>query len=77
MIHCIPRQQTFRGCCGSASLETVAGVPPEYLEAARKQVGKAGMPAFEAQLDFETRLPTPVENSIKIKRTGAVACANL
>jgi len=80
---------------GSASLETVEGVPPEYLEAARKQVGEAGMPAFEAQvrelyqqmvritiepqwaklLDFETRLPTPVENLIKIKmkRTGTAA----
>ena len=70
---------------GSASLETVEGVPPEYLEAARKQVGEAGMPAFEAQvrglyqqmvritieprwaklLDFQTRLPTPVEDLIK------------
>jgi hypothetical protein len=73
---------------GSASLETVDGVPPEYLEASRKQVSEAEMPAFEAQvralyqqmvritieprwakvLDFETRLPTPVENLIKIKR---------
>jgi Pyridoxamine 5'-phosphate oxidase len=35
---------------GSASLETVEGVPHEYLEAARKQVGEAGMPAFEAQV---------------------------
>ena len=35
---------------GSASLETVDGVPPEYLEASRKQVGEAGMPAFEAQV---------------------------
>jgi hypothetical protein len=78
---------------GSASLETVKGVPPEYLEASRKQVGEAGMAAFEAQvrglyqqmvritieprwaklLDFETRLPTPVENLIKIKRMGAAA----
>jgi Pyridoxamine 5'-phosphate oxidase len=74
---------------GSASLETVEGVPPEYLEAARKQVSEAGMPAFEAEvrglyqqmvritieprwaklLDFETRLPTPVEKLIK--RRGA------
>jgi Pyridoxamine 5'-phosphate oxidase len=78
---------------GSASLETVEGVPPEYLEASRKQVGEAEMPAFEAQvrglyqqmvritieprwaklLDFETRLPTPVENLIKSKRMGAAA----
>ena len=78
---------------GSASLETVEGVPREYLEAARKQVDEAGMPASEAQvrglskqmvritiepqwaklLDFETRLPTPVENLIKIKRMGAAA----
>jgi hypothetical protein len=70
---------------GTAALETVDGVPPEYLEASRKSVGEAGMPAFEAQvrqlyqqmvritiephwaklLDFETRLPTPVENLIK------------
>jgi hypothetical protein len=35
---------------GTASLETVEGVPPEYLEAARKQVSEAGMPAFEAQV---------------------------
>jgi hypothetical protein len=74
---------------GSASLETVEGVPPEYLQAARKQVSEAGMPAFEAEvrglyqqmvritieprwaklLDFETRLPTPVEKLIK--RRGA------
>ena len=78
---------------GQASLETVDGLPPEYLEASRKSVGDAGMPAFEAQvrglyeqmvritiepewaklLDFETRLPTPVENLIKIKRGGASA----
>lgn len=78
---------------GTASLETVDGVPPEYLEASRKSVGDAGMPAFEAQvselyqqmvritiephwaklLDFETRLPTPVENLIKLKRRGASA----
>jgi hypothetical protein len=76
---------------GSASLETVDGVPPEYLEASRKSVGEAGMPAFEAQvrglydqmvritiepewakvLDFETRLPTPVERLIKRKGTTA------
>jgi hypothetical protein len=76
---------------GGAWLETVEGVPSEYLEAARKQVSEAGMPAFEAQvrqlyqqmvritieprwakvLDFETRLPTPVENLIK--RVSAMA----
>ena len=33
---------------GSASLETVEGVPPEYLEAARKQISDADMPAFES-----------------------------
>jgi len=78
---------------GSASLETIDGVPPEYLEAARKQVDEEAMPAFEAQvrdlyqqmvritiepqwaklLDFETRLPTPVENLIRIRRTNAAA----
>jgi hypothetical protein len=66
---------------GAASIETVDGVPWEYLEASRKQVGDAGLPAFEAQvrdlyqqmsritiaptwakvLDFQTRLPRPVE----------------
>jgi hypothetical protein len=76
---------------GTASLETVDGVPPEYLEAARKQVGDAGLPAFEAQvrglyrqmvritiephwakvLDFETRLPSSVENLIKRHGTSA------
>lgn len=30
---------------GSASLDTVEGVPPEYLEAARKQVGEACRPS--------------------------------
>lgn len=70
---------------GTAALEQVPGVPPEYLEAARKQIGAEGMPAFEAQvreqysqmtrirvtptwanvLDFETRLPTPVEQLVK------------
>ena len=74
---------------GSASLETVEGVPPEYLEASRKWFSEEAMPSFEAQvrrlyqqmvritvepqwaklLDFERRLPTPVENLIK--RTGA------
>ncbi|MBV9547858.1 MAG: pyridoxamine 5'-phosphate oxidase family protein [Chloroflexi bacterium] len=73
---------------GTASLETVDGVPPEYLEASRKSVGDAGMPAFEAQvrelyqqmvritiephwaklLDFETRLPSPVEKLIRSKQ---------
>ena len=72
---------------GTASLETVDGVPPEYLAASRKSVGDAGMPAFEEQvralyeqmvritieprwakvLDFETRLPTPVEELLKRK----------
>jgi hypothetical protein len=78
---------------GTASLETVDGVPPEYLEASRKSVGEAGMPAFEAQvralyqqmvritieprwaklLDFETRLPTPVENLLKRRRSAGSA----
>jgi hypothetical protein len=76
---------------GTASLETIAGVPPEYLAAARKQIGEAEMPAFEAQvrelyeqmvritiepswakvLDFVARLPTPVENLMKLKRSRA------
>lgn len=76
---------------GTASLETIDGVPPEYLEASRKSVGEAGMPAFEAQvrrlyqrmaritiepqwaklMDYETRMPTAIENFIK--RRGAPA----
>jgi hypothetical protein len=76
---------------GTAALETVDGVPPEYLEASRKQVGEAGMPAFEARvralyqqmvritiephwaklLDFETRLPTPVEQLLKRRAAAA------
>ena len=35
---------------GRASLETVEGVPPEYLEASHKQIAEAEMPAFEAQV---------------------------
>src|SRR5215472_12756759 len=35
---------------GTASLETVEGVPPEYLEASRKAVSEAQMPGFEAQV---------------------------
>lgn len=70
---------------GSASLETVDGVPTEYLIASRKSVSEAGMPAFEAEvrelyeqmvritirpewaklIDFETTLPSPVENLMK------------
>jgi Pyridoxamine 5'-phosphate oxidase len=70
---------------GTASLETVDGVPQEYLEAARKQVAPDQMPAFESQvrglykqmtrisitpewaklLDFETRLPSPVERLLR------------
>lgn len=76
---------------GTASLETVDGVPSEYLEASRKQVGPEGMPAFEAQvrglyqkmvritvepqwaklLDFETRLPSPIENLVRRQRAAA------
>jgi hypothetical protein len=82
---------------GRAALETVQGVPPEYLEAARKQISEAGMADFEAQvrglyqqmvritiepqwakvLDFETRLPTPVEELLKKKaaaRTASLEC---
>ncbi len=35
---------------GTAALDLVDGVPPEYLAASRKQVGEQGMPAFEAQV---------------------------
>jgi hypothetical protein len=69
---------------GTARQDVVNGVPPEYLEAARKQVAPEQMPAFESQvrglykqmvriavtptwakiLDFETRLPSPVEKLI-------------
>lgn len=35
---------------GTATLRVVQGVPPEYLEAARKQIDDEGMPAFEEQV---------------------------
>jgi hypothetical protein len=35
---------------GTASLETVDGVPPEYLAASRKQVAPEQFEAFEAQV---------------------------
>jgi hypothetical protein len=70
---------------GTATLEVVDGIPPEYLEASKKQVAPEQMPNFEAQvralykqmaritvtptwakiLDFETRLPSPVEKLIR------------
>ena len=70
---------------GTASLVTVDGVPPEYLESSRKSVGDAHMPEFERQvrgmykrmvkitveptwakvLDFETRLPSAVEQLVR------------
>jgi hypothetical protein len=70
---------------GEAALETVDGVPDEFVEAARRFVGEERMPAWEAQarglyqqmvlirvtptwakiIDFETRLPTYVDELIK------------
>ena len=70
---------------GEAALETVDGVPDEFIEAARRFVGDDRMPEWEAQarglykqmvliritptwakiIDFETRLPTYVEELIK------------
>jgi Pyridoxamine 5'-phosphate oxidase len=35
---------------GTATLEVVEGIPPEYLEASRKLVGARGWPEFEAQV---------------------------
>ena len=69
---------------GTASIEVVDGVPPEYLEASRKSVGAEQWDAFEQQvrglyqqmaritiepewaklLDFETTLPSAVEQLI-------------
>jgi hypothetical protein len=66
---------------GTAEVEVVDGVPPEYLEASRKTLSAEQFPAFEAQvrglyrqmariaieptwaklLDFETTLPSAVE----------------
>jgi hypothetical protein len=66
---------------GTAGIEIVDGVPPEYLAASRRFVGDEGMAAFEEQvrglykqmarisiaptwaklLDFETTLPSAVE----------------
>jgi hypothetical protein len=34
---------------GTATVEVVAGVPPEFLAGARKQVGEERWPAFESQ----------------------------
>jgi len=69
---------------GTATIEIVDGVPPEYLTASRKSVDAAQWDEFEAGvralykqmariaiepewakvLDFETRLPTPVEQLV-------------
>jgi hypothetical protein len=35
---------------GTAGIEIVAGVPPEYLAASRKSIGDEGMAAFEQQV---------------------------
>jgi hypothetical protein len=35
---------------GTASLDVVEGIPPEYLAASRKLVGERGWPEFEAQV---------------------------
>ena len=35
---------------GTAAVEVVDGVPPEYLAASRKTVGEEGLPAFEVQV---------------------------
>lgn len=70
---------------GEAALETVDGVPDEFIESARRFVGEERMPEWEAQarglykqivliritptwakiIDFETRLPSYVEELIK------------
>jgi PPOX class probable F420-dependent enzyme len=77
---------------GEATLETVDGVPDEFIEAARRFVGDERMPEWEAQarglyeqmvliritptwakiIDFETRLPTYVEELIEA-RTGSTS----
>jgi len=54
---------------GTAATDIVDGVPPEYLAASRKGVGPDQWDAFEAQvwaklLDFQTRVPTPIEKLI-------------
>lgn len=69
---------------GTASVEVVNGVPPEYLSGSKKIVGEQQFPAFEEQvralyqqmaritiepdwaklLDFETTLPSAVEQLI-------------
>lgn len=70
---------------GEAGIEVVNGVPDAFIEASRRFVGEAGMPAWEAGvralykqmaiirvtptwakiLDFDTRLPSPVEELIR------------
>ncbi|HTP17238.1 MAG TPA: pyridoxamine 5'-phosphate oxidase family protein [Streptosporangiaceae bacterium] len=70
---------------GTASVEVVDGIPPEYLEGARKLVPGQQWEVFEAQvrglykqmariaivpswaklLDFQTRIPSPIEQLIR------------
>lgn len=70
---------------GTASMEIVDGVPPEYLDASRKAIDEQQFQAFEADvrslykqmarisiepewakvLDFETRLPSAVEELVR------------
>jgi hypothetical protein len=73
---------------GEAALETVDGVPDEFVEASRRFVGEEGMAEWEAGvralyqqmtiirvtptwakiIDFETRLPGPVEELINAQQ---------
>jgi hypothetical protein len=78
---------------GTAELEIVAGIPPEYLAGSRKIVGDEGMAAFEEQvrglyeqmariaiepewaklLDFETTIPSAVEELMQRRPAGVAA----
>ncbi|WP_371494039.1 pyridoxamine 5'-phosphate oxidase family protein [Kitasatospora sp. NBC_00374] len=73
---------------GTASLETVEGVPQEFLDASRRYLDPAVFPAWEAEvrrlyetmtritvtptwakvLDFETRIPSAVQELADRKR---------
>lgn len=87
-----PRALLIRG---TATLETVDGVPSEYLEASKKAGGPEQWAEFEAQvtalydqmvritiepdwaklLDFETTMPSAVEEIVRRKQPDALPAA--
>jgi hypothetical protein len=56
---------------GTAAIDIVDGVPPEYLTASRKAVGPDQWDTFEAQVRaWQTRFPTPIEKLIRPASRG-------